>query len=316
MHRLALVLAVAAACGSGNPSLSASSQALADDRADRLDALFAADAAHAADVAQLGPVAGVIRAMRGNALYLAAGIDIVTGRNNIRAALEAANPDAATASLSHTLAGGDISADGNFGFTFGWLQRTTPEATTYGTYLAIWQRDDGDDFRITAYYTRSSPFPHIPPRAGFPLFVGGAGAGGVPHPAGVEMQRRSLVDVDSAFSALSVQTNTSVAFPAYANSNFMAFGRNFVGFVGPEEIAAAYSVVTPGEVLQWTPVWSAASGSGDLGVTVGNALDTLTKADGTVTSTWSKYLTIWVRQADGSWRFLADGGAASPTPAP
>jgi ketosteroid isomerase-like protein len=314
MHRLAVVFALAAACGQVPSSLTTSSAALSSDH---LDALFAADAAHAADVAQLGPVDGVLHAMRGNAVYLAAGIDIVTGRRDIRAALEAANPDVATTSLAYTLAGGDVSADGNFGFTFGWLQRTTPLGTTYGTYLAIWQRDDGDDFSITGYYTRSTPFPHIPARAGFPLFVGGAGAGGVPHPAGVALQRRSLEQVDLDFSALCGRTNTSVAFPAYANSAaFMAFGRNFVGFMGAEEIASAYSAVTPGETLQWAPVWSAASQSGDLGVTVGNAVDTLTKADGSAVTTYSKYLTLWVRQADGSWRFLADGGAPSPTPAP
>src|SRR5512140_440947 len=50
--------------------------------------------------------------------------------------------------------------------------------TTYGTYLAVWERGDGEDFRVVAYYTRFTPFPHIPPRAGFPLFLSGAGAGG------------------------------------------------------------------------------------------------------------------------------------------
>ena len=29
-----------------------------------------------------------------------------------------------------------------------------------------------------------------------------------------------------------------------------------------------------------------------------------------------KYLTLWARQADGSWRFVADGGSATPGPSP
>ncbi|HET7787126.1 MAG TPA: hypothetical protein VFL36_14235 [Myxococcales bacterium] len=315
MFRVALILALVAGCGNGASTLTASPAALTDERAAHLDALFAADAAHAADVAQLGPVDGVIRAMRGNVVYLAAGVDVITGRREVKAAVEAANPDPANTSLSLTTAGGDVSADGNFGFTFGWLERAAAEGVTYGTYLAIWEREREDDFRITAYYTRSAPFPHIPPRAGFPLFLGGAGAGGVPHPGSVEGQRRSLSAADEAFSAQSVAEGTGIAFPAWANPDFMmAFGRNFVGLVGEAEIAGAYGVSVPGEVLQWAPVWASASGSGDLGVTVGKAIDTLTLADGSVTRTCSKYLTLWVRRADGSWRFIADGGSPSPAP--
>ncbi len=319
MFRRALVVALlATACGGGAPdpaltarAVSAAPAALVEDR---LAELFAADAAHTAAIAQLGPITGVLRSMRGNAVYLAAGIDLVRGTHDIRTVLEAETPDPEHTSVARTLAGGDVSADGNFGFTFGWLTRVTPDATTYGTYVAVWERDDGEDFRVTAYYTRSTPFPHIPPRAGFPLFLGGAGAGGVPHAGGMDEQRRSVVETDTAFAALSVAQGSSVAFPAYANPDFMmAFGRNFVGFVGSQEIAGAYAVSTPGEVLDWTPVYVGAAASGDLAYTVGNAVDTLVSSGGIITA-YSKYLTLWARTADGDWRFIADGGAGSPAP--
>jgi len=311
--------AAAIACGgtaAGDPG-PLPSRSLAATPAAR-DALFAADASHTAEIARFGPVEGVLRSMRGNALYLAAGIDIVQGKHDIRVALEAANPDAAQASLARTVAGGDVSADGGFGFTFGWLERTTSAGpTTYGTYVSTWAREEGDDaFRVTAYYTRVSATPHLPIRDGFPLLVGGAGAGGVPHPDGVEQQRRSLLRTDSEFAALSVAQDASRAFPAYAASLVMPFGRNFFFLLGSQEVTDFYAGATPDEVLSWTPLYAGSSASGDLGFTVGTAVDAVTQPAGTVNRSHSKYLTLWARQADGAWRFIADGGAASPNPSP
>jgi ketosteroid isomerase-like protein len=282
---------------------------------DRCAALFTADAAHRAAIDQLGPVDGLLRSLRGNAVYLAAGIDLVRGIRGIREALLAANPESADTQLALTLAGGDCSADGNFGFSFGWLERTADSVHTYGTYLAVWERGEGEDFRITAYYTRSSPFPHIPARAGFPLFLGGAGAGGVPHAGGLEEHRRSVAATDREFAATSVAQGYSVAFPAYANPDFlMVFGRNFVGLVGETEIASAYAGWTPSETLDWAPVYVGAAASGDLAYTVGNALDTYIDANGTVTNGYSKYLSLWARTADGVWSLIADGGSPNPPP--
>ncbi|HET9683113.1 MAG TPA: hypothetical protein VFP15_03365 [Gemmatimonadaceae bacterium] len=315
MSRLAFVLVVvAAACGgSATDSLTASSAALSTDRR---AGLFAADAAHTAAIERLGPVDGVLQAMRGNAVYLAPGMDLVRGRHDIREALAAENPDPQHTQLSRTLAGGDVSADGNFGFTFGWLSRIAPDgAASYGAYVAVWEREDGEDFRITAYHSRSS-IRRLPVRAGFPLLADGAGAGGVPHEGGMEEQRRSVAAADTAFAALSVAQGYSIAFPTYASDFMMVFGGNFVGLEGRQEIADAYAGWTPAEVLDWAPVHAGAAASGDLAYTVGTAVDSYTMPDGSVVKTWSKYLTRWVRAADGAWRFVADGGSSSPAPEP
>jgi ketosteroid isomerase-like protein len=322
---MTLLCSAAAACGSTamDPSFTARSASAAkpsEGRAATLAALFAADAAHTAAIAQLGPVDGVVRAMRGNALYLAAGIDIVQGKKESRAAVAAAEPDAAHTSLKRTLAGGDVSADGRFGFTFGWLEKTRPAAdgtslTSYGTYVSTWARDD-DAFRVTAYYTRVSLTPHLPTRDGFPLLLGGAGAGGVSRPGDVEQQRRSLLRTDAEFAAYSVANGFSPAFPAYSADIVMPFGRNFFFLIGKQEVTDFYAGGTPEEVLDWTPLYAGSSESGDLGFTVGKAVDSITNPDGSVDRFHSKYLTLWARQASGSWRFIADGGAASPPPSP
>lgn len=103
MQRLALVLAlIAAACGgSAPPPASASSAALTQQ--DRRADLFAADAEHTAAIERLGPIDGVASAMRGNAVYLTPGKDIIRGRHDIRESLVAENPDADVAHPSRTL---------------------------------------------------------------------------------------------------------------------------------------------------------------------------------------------------------------------
>jgi ketosteroid isomerase-like protein len=322
---MTLLCSAAAACGGTavDPSFSTRSASAAkpsDGRAAALAALFAADAAHTASIAQLGPVDGLVRAMRGNALYLAADIDVVQGKSGIRAAVAAAEPDAAHTSLKRTLAGGDVSADGRFGFTFGWLEKTRPASdgttlTSYGTYVSTWARDD-DAFRVTAYYTRVSLTPHLPTRDGFPLLLGGAGAGAVSRPGSVEQHRRALLQTDAEFAAYSVAHGFSASFPAFSADIAMPFGRNFFFLIGNQEVTDFYAGSPPEEVVDWTPVFAGASESGDLGFTVGKVIDSITNPDGSVDRFYSKYLTIWARQASGSWRFIADGGAASPPPSP
>ena len=324
MKRVLMTLSciIVVACGGSEIDRSVldlkSAEATAHSQPSARSALFAADASHSAQIERLGPVEGVVRAMRGNALYLAAGIDIVQGKQDIRATLSAAEPNPSQTSLRRTLAGGDVSTDGRFGFTFGWIEKTTASGgsplTTYGTYVSTWAREDDDPFRVTAYYTRVSLTPHIPTRDGFPLLLGGSGAGGVPHPGSLEKQKRSLLQTDVEFAAYSVAHGFSPAFPAYAADLVMPFGRNFFFLLGKQEVTDFYAGGTPDEVLDWTPLFAGSSESGDLGFTVGKAVDSITNPDGSVDRLYSKYLTLWARQADRAWRFIADGGASSPSP--
>jgi len=280
-------------------------------------ALFAADALQTAQIVKLGVIEGIAGSLRADTLYLADGIGIVQGKQHILAALQAADPDAARTSLKRALAGGDASADGKFGFTFGWLERSSPvSATAYGTYVSTWARQDASEpFHVTAYYTRASKAPRSPVREGFPLLVGGIGAGGVPHKGDLAAQRRSLLDADGAFAALSVAQDLSRAFSTYAAGLVMSFGRDFSFLLGKQEVIDFYRS-KPGQILSWTPLFAGSTESGDLGFTVGTAVDTVRSPDGKVERSPMKYLTLWARQADGSWRFVADGGSATPGPSP
>jgi len=62
--------------------------------------------------------------------------------------------------------------------------------------------------------------------------------------------------------------------------------------------------------LTWQPVHAEMAASGDLGYTFGTWRFTGTTADGTTVSRTGKYTTIWRKQADGSWKLVADIGSA------
>ena len=76
---------------------------------------------------------------------------------------------------------------------------------------------------------------------------------------------------------------------------------------GRDAIGASFAEFPADAVLEWAPVWGEVAGSGDLGCTVGEATITARQS-------YSKYLTIWKRQAGGAWKFVADGGNARPAP--
>ncbi len=77
---------------------------------------------------------------------------------------------------------------------------------------------------------------------------------------------------------------------------------------GKQEVIAAWSeffkpAVAP---FRWQPERIVTNAAGDLGFTSGPVFDEAGARIGTFTSTW-------MRQPDGSWKILFDGGSACPT---
>jgi ketosteroid isomerase-like protein len=68
--------------------------------------------------------------------------------------------------------------------------------------------------------------------------------------------------------------------------------------------------------LVWWPVSARIASSGDLGYTIGRYEARKRNPDGTVTVRGTgRYITIWRRQADGSWKVDVDTGHPDPRPA-
>ena len=64
--------------------------------------------------------------------------------------------------------------------------------------------------------------------------------------------------------------------------------------------------------LSWTPAF--ADVSGDIGYTYGTYQFRSRDKDGKAIISYGKYVTIWKKQKDGSWKVALDMGNDSPTP--
>ena len=69
-----------------------------------------------------------------------------------------------------------------------------------------------------------------------------------------------------------------------------------------------------GTSLTRTPVHADMATSGDLGYTYGNYVFKSKDKDGKIVASYGKYVSIWKKQKDGSWKVVVDMGNSSPEP--
>ncbi len=264
----------------------------AGDRTSDRDALLAADRSLSDKTAALGMVQGFLPTLTEGAAYLYPGAPLLRGTEHIRSFLETAD---SIGKQTWTPAFADVSADGRLGYTYGW----THSGGMRGKYLACWQKTGGG-WRLAAYAnTRLAPVPDsVTPQR--PSGVLGGQVRGRADPS-------ELMRADSAFAALSVTSGAKRAFLAFSAEEAISFGGGAQMSQGREAIGAGFDGFPAGAVLEWWPVAAEIAPSGDLGCTVGEArIASLNH--------YSKYLTIWRRQPDGTWKFVADGGSVRPAP--
>ena len=112
-----------------------------------------------------------------------------------------------------------------------------------------------------------------------------------------------LKEADRAFAALSARQGPNAAFQAFAAPDVTLLNAA-QPHVTPEQLGKRFP---PDLRIAWEPDEAVISAGGDLGYTMGHA---------TVTSgakiDKSRYLTVWRKQPDGSWKFIFDGGVAQP----
>jgi ketosteroid isomerase-like protein len=266
----------------------------AGDRASDRDALLAADRSLSAKTAALGMVQGFLPVLTEDAAYLYPGAPLLRGTDHIRSFLTTAD---SIVKQTWTPAFADVSADGGLGYTYGWTQ----SGATRGKYLACWQKARGG-WRLAAYAnTRPAP-PPVPDSVAPSAASGALG----PQVRG-RADPRELLHADSAFAALSVASGAKHAFLAFSAEEAVSFGGGAQMTQGRQAIGAGFDGFPAGAVLEWWPVVAEIAPSGDLGCTVGEArIASLNH--------YSKYLTIWRRQPDGTWKFVADGGNVRPAP--
>ena len=108
---------------------------------------------------------------------------------------------------------------------------------------------------------------------------------------------------DSLFSDLADRMGTPFAFARYIDPVGVLFGRPQL-VIGAKAVQEFYASQGGGTSLSWRPVYADVAGSLDLGFTVGEYSITSRGATGAAVQRFGKYLTVWKRQPDGSWKFV------------
>ena len=119
----------------------------------------------------------------------------------------------------------------------------------------------------------------------------------------LESERDALMAVDKAWSE---SIDDADAF-----LSFIADGAHFMPFGAPlaqgDAIRTTWDglVSMPGFGLEWQATAAEVAASGDIGYTIGT-FELTAEQDGTAMLTVGKYVTIWHKQADGSWKVQVD----------
>lgn len=138
------------------------------------------------------------------------------------------------------------------------------------------------------------------------------------EPVDVEVERNTLLAADEAWS----QTPPDVdAFVSAFTPDAINLPGGAPAAEGPEAIRPGISELfgAPGFALSWSPSTADVSACGDLGYTVGSYEITSDDAAGNPVTLPGKYLTVWKKQLDGSWKVAVDAPSDNqppPTPTP
>ncbi len=126
-------------------------------------------------------------------------------------------------------------------------------------------------------------------------------------------ERERLFRTDMEFSDLSEHKGTREAFASYCAEDATLLPMNGYPVTGKDSIRAVMSD-TGGATLTWKPAKADVAVSGDLGYTWGMYQARGRDNAGNAVARYGKYLTVWRKQQDGSWKFIIDIGNPGPAP--
>jgi ketosteroid isomerase-like protein len=273
-----------------------------------VDALLDADRAFSSASGRTELVAGLSAMFAPDIVMPAPPSQLLEGMAKVVEALRS-TPDSAHGKAEWAPARGGISADGQHGFTLGYLTLTRADGQKVPMkYLAYWvKRPEG--WRVAAYKRG---------RRG-----DGATPGGMMEPAlpaaiiapttdaaTIGKHRDSLDQAERAFSAEAQKIGLGPAFAKYGSADAVNMGGPAdVGFVvGAEAIARAVGGggSTTSSPVSWAPEKVIVASSGDLGVTIGWIRQNAKATDGSQTPP-TPFFTIWRRASPTApWRYVAE----------
>jgi ketosteroid isomerase-like protein len=229
-------------------------------------------------------------------------------RDSVVAALDSLNA-VTNRTLSWHPIRAELSADNSRGYTYGYGRRVAHSDTLTSVvpiqYLSFW-RKESNSWKLVAWLISAggADAPATAPAAcahpGAPAYIASHDSTAI----------ATVRAADLDFSALSVKSGAGPAFGEFVALDGASIGTGATEITcGRDAVAKSLAPLGPG-ALTWAPRVADAAPSGDLAFTSGDAI---IKDSGE--TSYSNYLTVWKRQADGQWRVVADGGNSAPAPA-
>ncbi|WP_447763660.1 hypothetical protein [Sphingopyxis panaciterrae] len=218
----------------------------------------------------------------------------------------AANPAAANARADWIPIRGGISADGQHGFTAGYIILTQPDGTQQpGKYLTYWGRTR-DGWRALAY--KRAPRPDGAVDTGFRALGLPDAAAWRGKPASGNLD--AMLAAERAFAARAQVIGVGPAFAEYGRVDAINMGAGASFTEGASAISAGFDPEPqPGQSIDWGPEFGLIAPSGDLGISFGRISPKRRPpelAAGAPLSA-SPFFTIWHRDTPGSpWRYIAE----------
>ena len=228
-------------------------------------------------------------------------------RDSVLAAIDSLNAKT-NRTLSWRPIRAELSADGTRGYTYGYGRRVARSDTLTSVvpiqYLSFWRRES-NEWKLVAWLI-SAGGADAPSSAPAACANPGPPAYRAAHDSTAVATVRAA-DLD--FSARSKKSGAGPAFEEFVAPDGASVGTGASEVTcGREAVAKGVAPLGPGALI-WAPRVADAAPSGDLAYTSGDA----TIHVGTDVS-YSNYLTVWKRLANGQWRFVADGGNSAPRP--
>ena len=271
-----------------------------------VDELLAADRAFAAASAKIDLVAGLTAMFADDVVIPMPPGQFVDGKAAVAAALRT-NADNLTSRTDWTPMRGGVSADGQQGFTFGYMTIHRGDGTDLPLkYLSYWiRRPEG--WRVVVFKrTRMSTAP--PRREPIPPALPARLVEQTTDPRRLADAKESLERAERSFSDEAQKLGIGRAFAQYGSTDAINLGRpDDPGFVtGSDNIGRMVSQGVPDGTspVSWAPERVIVASSGDLGVTIGWIVPNTSSTD---RPEKNPFFTIWRRaSATAPWKYVAE----------
>jgi ketosteroid isomerase-like protein len=120
-----------------------------------------------------------------------------------------------------------------------------------------------------------------------------------------------LYDLEARF-AKDVRERGGAGFADWFADDGVALGNGAAPLIGKVAIAQSANWSPKDYQLTWTPTDALMGPSGDMGYTWGHYEGRSKDANGNPVLTSGRYITVWRKQSDGTWKVVMDAGANEP----